>query len=432
LLALCHAHAIASLHVVNILVDPIKASLALSDTQFSLLQGAAVAILAGVLGLPAARLADRGNRRNVILLGVAVWSAGSAASAFALDFVSLFASRAMVGVGEIVLFPAALSMIYDLAPRHRLATSIGVFGAGGPFGAAIALAGGGWLAANGGDIQSQAPWLSNLEPWRLAFLLLAALGALLAVAMLFAPDRRRAVGEKRAEAGEAMIQLRRAWRAYAGVMGGFILLSIAVLAINAWAPTYLIRARGFDAESAGRLAGFAAIACAMAGAWLAGAATDALQRRGRADGALILGMLFALLLAVSVVGLATAHSAATLAGWLCLAYALMSTPTVLGGTALQQISPPHLRARIMALHVLLVNVIALTAGPTGVALIIDRVFGEPDAVGWSLAIVVALATVPSVIAFAACRRSFLAAREDAADRRSGALRPAAPFDEDKG
>src|SRR5918994_1917672 len=77
LLAFCHLQAIASMLVVNILVDPIKQTLAVSDTQYSLLQGASLAVFAIVLGLPVARIADRASRRNIIVLGVLGWSAGS-------------------------------------------------------------------------------------------------------------------------------------------------------------------------------------------------------------------------------------------------------------------------------------------------------------------------------------------------------------------
>ena len=53
-MAACHAHAIASVQIVNILVDPIKASLGISDTQYSLLQGAALGLLAVGIALMAA------------------------------------------------------------------------------------------------------------------------------------------------------------------------------------------------------------------------------------------------------------------------------------------------------------------------------------------------------------------------------------------
>ena len=123
-LALCHAHAIASVQIVNILVDPIKGSLGVTDTQYSLLQGAALGLLAVVLGVPIARIADSGRRRNVIALGTIAWSLGSLLSAVAQTFTHLLIARAFVGIGEIVLFPAALSIIYDSAPRERLATAI--------------------------------------------------------------------------------------------------------------------------------------------------------------------------------------------------------------------------------------------------------------------------------------------------------------------
>src|ERR1700729_147059 len=61
ILAFCHAEAIASFQILNILVEPIKAALAVSDTQYSLMQGFAVAVFASLLGIPAAIIADRGN-----------------------------------------------------------------------------------------------------------------------------------------------------------------------------------------------------------------------------------------------------------------------------------------------------------------------------------------------------------------------------------
>ncbi|QGZ93650.1 MFS transporter [Terricaulis silvestris] len=410
-LALCHAHAIASLHVVNILVDPIKASLSISDTQFSLLQGAAVAILAGVLGLPMARIADGGRRRTVILAGLLVWSAGSLLSAFAQDFASMFAARAMVGVGEIVLFPAALSWIYDAAPPKRIAAAIGAFGAGGPLGAAAALAGGGWLVAHAEDVGRVAPWLANFESWRVAFLALAFLGVVAAAALALAPGDRSGAGAGRAASTGLAQELWRDWRAYAGVSGGFIMFSIAVLAINAWAPTYLIRVRGLDAEAAGGLVGAVAISGAVAGAWLAGIAADALRVRGRSDAAILLAIGFVGLLAVSALGLVVVVPLGLATVFLFAAYALMATPTVLGGFALQQISPPAMRAQIMALHVLLVNVIALTAGPAGVALTTDYVFGAPAAVGQSLALVVTIAAALAIATFVVTKRAFKTSAE---------------------
>src|SRR3546814_2923396 len=55
--------------VLGVLVGPVSADLALTDTEISLLQGAAFAIIYVFAGLPLGRLADRGNRRNLIKIG---------------------------------------------------------------------------------------------------------------------------------------------------------------------------------------------------------------------------------------------------------------------------------------------------------------------------------------------------------------------------
>lgn len=409
-LALCHAHAIASVQIVNILVDPIKGSLGVTDTQYSLLQGAALGLFAVVLGVPIARIADSGRRRNVIALGTIAWSLGSLLSAVAQTFTHLLIARAFVGIGEIVLFPAALSIIYDSAPRERLATAIGIFGSGGPIGSAAALLGGGWLASSAslglGD--------AHVEGWRWAFALCAASGILVAGATLSLTEPGHASKESQTDARplSLLIFLRARWSLYVCISAGFILISIAVLAVNAWTPAFLVRVHQFTYETAGQLTGLAALACAAAGTWVAGLSIDASERRGRRDGAILVACLVAGLLALSITAAVGSSSLAGVSASVCAAYFLLGMPTVIGGTALQQISPPHLRAQILAVHVLLVNLIAMPAGPTSVALLTDRVFGSPGTVGRSVVIVVSLTVTAAITVMLLARSSFIARRAD--------------------
>ncbi|MEO7386692.1 MAG: MFS transporter, partial [Gammaproteobacteria bacterium] len=60
--------------ILTLLVGPIRADLGISDTQISLLHGLAFAIFYTLLGIPIASLADRRNRRNLIVAGVTFWS----------------------------------------------------------------------------------------------------------------------------------------------------------------------------------------------------------------------------------------------------------------------------------------------------------------------------------------------------------------------
>jgi hypothetical protein len=121
-------------------------------------------------------------------------------------------------------------------------------------------------------------------------------------------------------------------------------------------------------------------------------------------------------LAAAVAAAALSESLVTAAIFLCAAYFLLGMPTVLGGTALQQISPSHLRAQIMAAHVLLVNVVALSTGPTAVAVLTDRVFGATARVGYSIAITVLVTTLLASAFLLRVRPLFRAARAESYDQ----------------
>jgi MFS family permease len=67
-------------NLLQLMVDPIKADLGLSDVQISLILGAAFALANLAASLPAGWLADRGNRSLIIGSGVVIWSVATAAS----------------------------------------------------------------------------------------------------------------------------------------------------------------------------------------------------------------------------------------------------------------------------------------------------------------------------------------------------------------
>ena len=123
--------------ILSLLVAPIRAALDISDTQVSLLIGLAFALFYTVLGLPLAWIADRYNRRNLIVAGVAIWSVMTAGCGLAGSYVTLFLARMGVGVGEATLSPAAYSMLSDYFPRHKLARAMAVYSMGVPLGAGI-------------------------------------------------------------------------------------------------------------------------------------------------------------------------------------------------------------------------------------------------------------------------------------------------------
>ncbi|HEY2686668.1 MAG TPA: MFS transporter [Steroidobacteraceae bacterium] len=406
-LALCHAQAIASFQILNILTDPIKASLNLTDTEYSLLQGLAVAIFAAILGIPAARRADAKNRRNVILLGACGWSLATFACAFVANFTEIFMARILMGIGEVFLFPAALSLIADLAPRERLSSAVAVFGSGGPLGAAAALYGGSWVLPHRDQVVGWLPVLSSLEGWRIAFLLcgltgIATLALLLGVAEPTRGPRSAADGSWRTLRSWLAMH----WKAYARVSGGMLCLALCAFATAAWAPMVLTRVHRLSIESAGRLTGGAALLGGALLAYPVGYLVDRLHKAGLRDGVLLVSGAFGFLLAgIAVLGSTVGGSA--IVAWVSL-YAILGVPTVLAGTALPMMTPASLRAQVMAIHLLLMNLVSLSLGPLIVAVLTERLFARQSAVGASLSLVDAVAACLAAILFLQGRRHFKA------------------------
>ncbi len=97
--------------MLTLLIDPIRATLNISDFQISLLHGLAFAIFHTLLGLPMGRIADRYNRRNLIVGAIVAWSIATAFCGFARSFWQMFVSGVGVGVGEAKLSPAAYSTL---------------------------------------------------------------------------------------------------------------------------------------------------------------------------------------------------------------------------------------------------------------------------------------------------------------------------------
>ena len=64
----------ADRQILIILQESIKEDLQLSDTQLGLLTGLGFALLYTTLGIPIAKLADKYNRKNILVFSLGFWS----------------------------------------------------------------------------------------------------------------------------------------------------------------------------------------------------------------------------------------------------------------------------------------------------------------------------------------------------------------------
>ena len=113
-------------NILSILLQSIKTDLNLSDTSLGLLSGFAFAAFYATLGIPIAKYADRGNRRNLISISLAIWSLMTALSGLAQNFLHLLVARIGVGIGEAGCSPPAHSMISDYFPANKRSTALGI------------------------------------------------------------------------------------------------------------------------------------------------------------------------------------------------------------------------------------------------------------------------------------------------------------------
>src|SRR5215471_7422889 len=104
-LMVCYTLSFVDRQILSLLVGPIKQDLGISDARIGLLQGLAFASFYTFLGVPMGRIADRSNRRNLIVAGIFFWSLMTALCSVARSFWSLFFARMGVGVGEATLGP---------------------------------------------------------------------------------------------------------------------------------------------------------------------------------------------------------------------------------------------------------------------------------------------------------------------------------------
>src|SRR5262245_55032879 len=85
--------------ILSILAERIRGDLGVSDAQLGFLYGTAFAIFYALFGIPLGRLADVWDRRRLIALGLAVWSAMTALSGLGRSFPMLALARVGVRIG---------------------------------------------------------------------------------------------------------------------------------------------------------------------------------------------------------------------------------------------------------------------------------------------------------------------------------------------
>lgn len=414
-LQLCLVLSFIDRMVINLMVDPIREDLGISDTQVSLLMGFSFVIFYVLMGIPIAKLADRYNRKRIIISTVAIWSVFTMMCGFAGSFALLFLARVGVGAGEGGYSPASYSMIGDYFSRKDYPLATSIYGTGIFIGTGAAFLLGATLFKYLTVTKLDFPILDQLQPWQQCFVLVGLPGLLLLpILMLIKEPARKNIAALSDAAGPAANEAKLAdliafaksrQTALLGHVVGYSLFTIAIYAVMSWVATFYFRVRADEIEFAGTTLGWYYIIFGPAGVIAGAKIVEALHRRDHQD-AIFKASTGAATVLVPIVWLIILLPG----NWsfLALAAQVFFSAFPFGGAAaaLLLITPNQFRAQVSAIYLLTVTLTGLGLGPLAVALLTDHIFKDTMMVGYSIATVTTICFSASAIAFVLTRKAY--------------------------
>ena len=415
--------------VISLFVIPIQRDLHISDTQISLLVGFAFGAFNALFGLPVARWIDGGRRRTIAAIGIAVWSVAASSCGLAAHFWQLFLGRVGVGAGEASVTPAGVSLLADFFPPSRRGVPMGLFYAGVFVGGACALILGGLLWRSLGDRQVVLPFVGPLHSWQVVLILVAALGLFVAPVTMMIREPERLDGGRRARAGNfplaTVVQYYKTHaRTLIGHNVGFCLQNFALHAGAAWLPTLLVRTDGWSIARAGATVGVMTLVLGPISTATAGILADALARRGRTDGKLLVSIVAAGMcaLASALIALNPTPGLIIVALGVFMYFGTFSLPLAPG--ALQEIMPNAMRGQATAIYVAVTNLIGGGLAATAVAVLTDFVFHDKGKLHVSFGLVGAIVCILAALTLTSTLRAFrVTAREHQATQHNTEVSP---------
>jgi MFS family permease len=390
--------------VLALLTVPVSLSLHLQDSQIGVIQGLGSAVFAMIATYPLGLLADRLDRRLVLVGSILVWAAGTAACGLASGFASLFIAVIAISAGEAGLPSLSYAAIPDIFEGRLRVTANQVFYVAMILSSAAGMVLGAGASAALVSLQSYLPAaLHGTESWRGVFFLVALPAPLLMLLTAFTRLNRRGTPpqrvfeDKRAHSAnqdsEALIPyLRRHGAAVAIVLAALWAYGLPFGALLTWVPAALARLFGSSPAASGTgLGAGLAIGCTL-GVGLAALLMRHVTRRlgSRAPFRISYWALLASLPTALLLACVTSAWQAYLVIGL-----QMMTGTLIGSLLpgiLQGLAPPGLRGRVVALYQVF-SIITTGVGVSLVAPLSDLIPGNPRGLLIGMAVLAAVSWV---------------------------------------
>ena len=373
--------------------NDIVPDLGLTNTEFGLLTGLIFLTFYSVAGLFMGSLADRVSRTRLIAFGVGLWSLLTAASGLAKGFLSLAVPRMLIGVGESILTPAAMSLLSDRFPAHRLGFASGFYYMGVPIGVGVSL-----LIVG---------YIGPLIGWRACFYILGGIGLVLAVAMFFVrDDHRQNRPESRPEAAPDQsfsLQLQTLWLALKSSPA--LVMTIAggvafhfILGAATFDQLWYVQERGFDKSEIARITGWVGIIAGILGNLFGGLGGDYFLKKTGLGRPMFLFGIMLLLAPINIAYRVVSPEHPIF--WVGVFAGFFQLGCFYGPTfsTIQELVPVQIRATVVAFYILLLNMAGVAIGVSLAGVYIDYLIVNGNEAPYTAALlgftVVSLIAIP--------------------------------------
>jgi predicted MFS family arabinose efflux permease len=369
---------IADRFSISTVIEPIRQELHLSDGRVAALTGVALGVFYVTLGIPIAAFADRANRRNILALALALWSAMTTLCGFARTSLHLLLARFGVGIGEAGGTPPSTSILADKFPPARRPMALTIYALGACLGA--------WLGS------SVAGAAAEHSGWRAAFLVLGVPGLVLsAIVWLTVREPQRGALDStprvQPSAFRATLRYIATQRSAVHLLVGGSVATLWSWGLMWWTPAFLQRSHHLSVGQAGDLLGPMHLVAGTASTLLAG---WLVARPAAADPRYVARLLawVVTLTTIPSIGLyyVTSQGAATALLWIFVPGVYFYIGPILG--LLQNVIPANMRATACALLLFLANVGNLVVAPQLIGWLSDWFrdsFGAgPESLRWAL------------------------------------------------
>ena len=389
LFTLTYTFSFVDRQIINLLVEPIKGDMGLTDVQISYLQGLIFVIPYVLLSIPIGRLVDVFSRIYVIISGILVWSFATIAAGLSGNYTQLAIARGFVGAGEAALTPAVWSMFPDIFTKKQLAVAMSIFSMAPYLGAGIALiAGAQVIEVSQSSPPIELPIIGTLEPWQITLIICGAPGILFALIYACIKEPARTATETQTDEAmplsEAVDFMRKNWKVYLAFLGGAPFLIIMLYSIQAWSPTLLIRVHEWDISYAGRVYGVVALVTGSLGVLSSPVIARVMKNLNFKGYPLLMLMMSTVLTALFLFIAGLQKDGMNCLVFLALASFFVTIPLPQLAVTLQTISPNKMRGLVAGIFVVSGNVMGMGLGPTFVAFFTENVFQDPMSVGLSM------------------------------------------------